>query len=42
MEETDPAALKIAYLDVMITDVRKTNGLEFSIQTLHTEGLFFF
>ena len=30
MEEEDPAALKMEYLDIIISDVRTTNGLGFS------------
>ena len=40
MEEGDPAALKTEYLDIIISDVRTTNGLGFSVQILNTEGLF--
>ena len=40
MEEDDPAALKTKYLDVIMSDIRTTNGLEFSVQILGTEGLF--
>jgi len=40
VEEGDPAALKTEYLDIIISDVRTTNGLGFSVQILNTEGLF--
>ena len=39
MEEGDPTALKTEYIDVIISDVRTTNGLGFSVQILGTEGL---
>ena len=39
MEEGDPAALKAEYLDVIVSDVRTTNGLAFSVQLLGTEGI---
>ena len=42
MEEGDPAALKTEYLDIIISDVRTTNGLGFSVQILNTEGIYFF
>ena len=42
MEEGDPAALKTEYLDVIVSDVRTTNGLGFSVQILNTEGHLFF
>jgi len=38
VEEGDPAALKTEYLDVIVSDVRTTNGLGFSVQILNTEG----
>ena len=41
MEEGDPAALKAEYLDIIISDVRTTNGLGFSVQILNTPGAFF-
>ena len=41
MEEGDPAALKTEYLDVIVSDVRTTNGLGFSVQILNTEGHLF-
>ena len=40
VEEGDPAALKTEYLDIIISDVRTTNGLGFSVQILNTEGTF--
>jgi staphylococcal nuclease domain-containing protein 1 len=30
--------LKAEYLDVIVSDVRTTNGLAFSVQILNTEG----
>ena len=30
MEEGDPAALKMEYLNIIVSDVRTTNGLGFS------------
>jgi len=42
VEEGDPAALKTEYLDIIISDVRTTNGLGFSVQILNTEGIYFF
>jgi len=41
VEVGDPAALKTEYLDIIISDVRTTNGLGFSVQILNTEGTFF-
>ena len=38
--EEDPAALETKYLDIVVSDVRTTNGLGFSVQILGTEGLF--
>lgn len=40
MDEGDPAALKKEYLDIIISDVRTTNGLGLSVQILGTEGFF--
>ena len=39
MEEGDPAALKIDYMDVIISDIRTTTGLAFSVQILNTPGI---
>lgn len=36
-EEND-AALKSEYLDVIVSDVRTKNDLNFSVQVLNTEG----
>ena len=41
MEEGDPAALEKKYLDVIVSDVRTTNGIAFSVQILGTEGITF-
>ncbi|TCD62798.1 hypothetical protein EIP91_006391 [Steccherinum ochraceum] len=38
-EADDGAALKPEYLDIIISDVRIHNGLNFSIQILNTEGI---
>ena len=38
MQEGDPAALETKYIDIVVTDVRTTNGLTFSVQMLNTEG----
>ncbi|THH26712.1 hypothetical protein EUX98_g7479 [Antrodiella citrinella] len=38
-ETDDGAALKPEYLDIIISDVRTHNGLNFSIQILNTEGI---
>lgn len=34
------ASLKPEYMDVIISDVRTRNGLNFSVQVLNTEGWF--
>ncbi|KIM75079.1 hypothetical protein PILCRDRAFT_827642 [Piloderma croceum F 1598] len=34
-----PAPMKSEYLDVIISDVRTTNGFSFSVQILNTEGI---
>jgi len=39
VEEGDPTALKPEYLDIIISDIRTTNGLAFSVQILNTEGI---
>lgn len=39
-ETTDDGALKTEYQDIIISDVRTTNGLVFSVQILNTEGMF--
>ena len=39
MEDGDPAALKTEYFEVIVSDVRTTNGLSFSVQKLGTEGI---
>ena len=41
MDEGDPAALKTEYIDIIISDVRTTSGLAFSVQILNTEGHYF-
>ncbi|KAI0081272.1 transcription factor [Panus rudis PR-1116 ss-1] len=38
-QDSDGSALKPEYLDVIISDVRTTNGLNFSVQILNTEGI---
>ncbi|KAH9929310.1 transcription factor [Amylocystis lapponica] len=38
-QEGDVDALKPEYLDVIISDVRTNNGLNFSVQILNTEGI---
>ncbi|KAH8079445.1 transcription factor [Cristinia sonorae] len=38
-EADDNAALKTEYLDIIISDVRTHNGLNFSVQILNTEGI---
>lgn len=38
-QENDDAPLKSEYLDVIISDVRTKNGLNFSVQVLNTEGI---
>ncbi|KAF9648581.1 transcription factor [Thelephora ganbajun] len=37
--EDDPAALKTEYIDIIISDIRTTNGLGFSVQILNTEEI---
>lgn len=36
----DIAALKTEYLDIIVSDVRVTNGFGLSVQILNTEGMF--
>lgn len=38
-EEEDTGALKTDYQDIIISDVRTHNGVNFSVQILNTEGL---
>ncbi|KAF5354669.1 hypothetical protein D9756_005374 [Leucocoprinus leucothites] len=38
-QENDDAPLKSEYIDVIISDVRTKNGLNFSVQVLNTEGI---
>lgn len=38
--EGDVAPLKTEYLDIIISDVRISNGFTFSVQILNTEGMF--
>ena len=42
MEEGEPAALETKYIDVIVSDVRTTNGLAFSVQILGTDGISIF
>ncbi|KAF8161178.1 hypothetical protein B0H34DRAFT_781782 [Crassisporium funariophilum] len=37
--ETETGPLKSEYLDVIVSDIRTTNGLAFSVQILNTEGI---
>ena len=37
-ESNDGQALKTDYMDIIISDVRTSNGLSFSVQILNTEG----
>ena len=39
VEEGDPAALKVDYMDVIISDIRTATGLAFSVQKLNTPGI---
>jgi len=39
VEEGDPAALKMEYRDIIVSDVRTTNGLVFSVQILGTKEI---
>ena len=46
MREAEPVptdnavgALKLEYLDVIVSDVRTRNGFGFSVQILNTEGM---